>query len=34
VVRLQHKPFVGWIWLGTLLMAAGGALAALRKSRP
>jgi cytochrome c-type biogenesis protein CcmF len=34
VVRLQHKPFVGWIWLGTLLMAAGGALAALRRSRP
>ena len=34
VVRLQHKPFVGWIWLGTLLMAAGGALAAFRASRP
>jgi cytochrome c-type biogenesis protein CcmF len=33
VVRLQHKPFVGWIWLGTLLMALGGALAAFRASR-
>jgi len=33
VVRLQHKPFVGWIWLGTLLMALGGALAALRAFR-
>ncbi|MFL6570787.1 MAG: heme lyase CcmF/NrfE family subunit [Burkholderiales bacterium] len=32
VVRLQHKPFVGWIWLGTLLMAAGGALAAFRRA--
>jgi cytochrome c-type biogenesis protein CcmF len=26
-VRLQHKPFVRWIWLGGLLMALGGALA-------
>ena len=34
VVRVQHKPFVGWIWLGTLLMAAGGALAVLRRPRP
>jgi cytochrome c-type biogenesis protein CcmF len=34
VVRLQHKPFVGWIWLGTLLMAAGGALSVLRRPRP
>jgi cytochrome c-type biogenesis protein CcmF len=29
LVRVQHKPFVGWIWLGCLLMALGGALAAL-----
>ncbi|MGV3655522.1 MAG: heme lyase CcmF/NrfE family subunit [Noviherbaspirillum sp.] len=28
VVRIQHKPFVGWIWAGCLLMAGGGALAA------
>ena len=34
VVRLQHKPFVGWIWLGTLVMALGGALAAFRAARP
>jgi cytochrome c-type biogenesis protein CcmF len=34
LVRLQHKPFVGWIWLGALLMALGGALAAFRASRP
>ena len=27
-VRLYHKPFVRWIWLGALLMAAGGLLAA------
>jgi cytochrome c-type biogenesis protein CcmF len=26
-VRMQHKPFVRWIWLGGLLMAFGGALA-------
>ena len=28
VVRLQHKPFVGWIWGGCLIMAFGGLLAA------
>ncbi len=28
-VRIQHKPFVGWIWAGCLIMAAGGGLAAL-----
>jgi cytochrome c-type biogenesis protein CcmF len=28
VVRVQHKPFVGWIWGGALLMALGGLLAA------
>jgi cytochrome c-type biogenesis protein CcmF len=27
-VRLQVKPFIIWIWLGCLLMAAGGLLAA------
>lgn len=26
-VRLQVKPFVRWIWLGAMLMAAGGVLA-------
>ena len=28
VVRVQHKPFVDWIWAGCLLMALGGLLAA------
>ncbi len=27
-VRLYHKPYVRWIWLGSLLMALGGLLAA------
>ncbi|MBL8362599.1 MAG: heme lyase CcmF/NrfE family subunit [Rubrivivax sp.] len=27
-LRVHHKPFVGWIWGGTLLMALGGLLAA------
>jgi cytochrome c-type biogenesis protein CcmF len=27
-VRLHHKPLVRWIWLGALLMAFGGAVAA------
>jgi len=27
-VRVQHKPLVIWIWLGCLIMALGGALAA------
>ena len=27
VVRVQHKPFVTWIWGGCMLMALGGALA-------
>ncbi|MCG9097391.1 heme lyase CcmF/NrfE family subunit [Laribacter hongkongensis] len=26
-VRLYHKPFVGWIWYGALLMGLGGLLA-------
>lgn len=29
IVRLQHKPFLGWIWAGCLIMAAGGLLAVL-----
>jgi cytochrome c-type biogenesis protein CcmF len=28
VVRLQNKPFVGWIWSGCLIMALGGLFAA------
>ncbi|WP_085316598.1 heme lyase CcmF/NrfE family subunit [Derxia lacustris] len=28
VVRVQHKPLMGWIWAGALLIAAGGGLAA------
>ncbi|CAN7266022.1 heme lyase CcmF/NrfE family subunit [Pseudoduganella sp. LjRoot289] len=28
LVRIQHKPFVGWIWAGCLIIAAGGFLAA------
>ncbi|MRV74426.1 heme lyase CcmF/NrfE family subunit [Duganella sp. FT92W] len=27
-VRIQHKPFVGWIWAGALAIALGGFLAA------
>ncbi|HJV68098.1 heme lyase CcmF/NrfE family subunit [Ideonella sp.] len=27
-LRVQHKPMVIWIWLGCVIMAAGGALAA------
>ncbi|MEK8030182.1 heme lyase CcmF/NrfE family subunit [Ideonella sp. DXS29W] len=27
-LRVQHKPLVIWIWLGALIMAAGGGLAA------
>jgi len=27
-VRVHVKPFVGWIWIGCLIMALGGALAA------
>ncbi|MEC4723638.1 heme lyase CcmF/NrfE family subunit [Noviherbaspirillum sp. CPCC 100848] len=29
IVRLQHKPFLGWIWAGCLIMAAGGLLAVM-----
>jgi cytochrome c-type biogenesis protein CcmF len=28
VVRIQHKPFMGWIWGGALVIAFGGLLAA------
>ena len=28
-VRLHHKPFVNWIWLGCMLMALGGLLAVM-----
>ncbi|MCB1961450.1 MAG: c-type cytochrome biogenesis protein CcmF, partial [Rhodocyclaceae bacterium] len=28
IVRLYHKPFISWIWLGCSLMALGGGLAA------
>jgi cytochrome c-type biogenesis protein CcmF len=28
LVKVQHKPFVDWIWAGCLLMALGGVLAA------
>ena len=28
IVRVQHKPFIDWIWGGCLLMALGGAVAA------
>ncbi len=30
-VRIQHKPFIRWIWLGAIFMAAGGLLAASDK---
>ncbi len=29
IVRIYHKPFVGWIWGGCLLMGIGGLLAAI-----
>jgi cytochrome c-type biogenesis protein CcmF len=28
LVRIQHKPFIGWIWAGCLMIACGGLLAA------
>ncbi|MBB3190756.1 heme lyase CcmF/NrfE family subunit [Halomonas cerina] len=28
-MRIQYKPFVRWLWLGALLMAAGGVLAVI-----
>lgn len=30
-VRVYHKPFVPWIWVGCMFMALGGAMAALDK---
>jgi cytochrome c-type biogenesis protein CcmF len=30
-MRVYHKPFVPWIWAGCMLMALGGAMAALDK---
>jgi cytochrome c-type biogenesis protein CcmF len=30
-LRIYHKPFVRWIWLGGLLMSLGGLLAAMDK---
>lgn len=30
-IRLQYKPFVRWLWLGALLMTAGGILSASDK---
>ena len=30
-LRIYHKPFVRWIWLGALIMAFGGFLAAIDK---
>jgi cytochrome c-type biogenesis protein CcmF len=27
LVRVQHKPFVDWIWIGCLIMVLGGGLA-------
>ena len=28
LMRVQHKPFVDWIWAGCLIMALGGVFAA------
>ena len=28
-MRLHHKPFVNWIWIGCVLMAFGGLLAVM-----
>jgi cytochrome c-type biogenesis protein CcmF len=34
-IRVQYKPLVRWIWLGPLMMAIGGLLAAGdRRYRP
>jgi cytochrome c-type biogenesis protein CcmF len=29
LVRVQHKPFMSWIWAGCIIMALGGLMAAL-----
>ena len=31
MVRVQHKPFMRWVWGGTLLMAAGALIASLSR---
>ena len=31
ILRVQHKPFVAWIWAGCLIMALGGWFAASDK---
>jgi len=28
LVKVQHKPFIDWIWVGCLIMAIGGVCAA------
>ena len=30
-VRIYHKPYIRWIWLGSIFMFAGGMLAATNK---
>jgi cytochrome c-type biogenesis protein CcmF len=30
-LRVQYKPFMRWVWLGVLLMAAGALSAALAR---
>jgi cytochrome c-type biogenesis protein CcmF len=30
-VRIYHKPFIRWIWLGSIFMLAGGMIAAANK---
>ena len=32
--RIYYKPFVRWIWLGALMMAVGGFLAAIGRRIP
>jgi cytochrome c-type biogenesis protein CcmF len=32
-VRLQYKPFVRWIWLGSILMALGGVITLLQRRK-
>jgi cytochrome c-type biogenesis protein CcmF len=38
IMHIQYKPLVGWIWGGCILMALGGAMAAMdrryRVSKP
>ena len=33
-MRVQYKPLVRWIWLGPIMMAIGGLLAAARSALP